>query len=40
MKFNRIKAHIAQSDARKTVEAFCELSKEDRDAIITFLDAI
>lgn len=30
----------AQSDARKTVEAFRELSKEDRDAIITFLDAI
>ena len=30
----------AQSDTRKTVEAFRELSKEDRDAIITFLDAI
>ena len=30
----------AKSDARKTVEAFRELSKEDRDAIITFLDAI
>lgn len=30
----------SKSDARKTVEAFRNLSKKDRDAIITFVDAI
>ena len=30
----------AQSDARRTVEKFRELSKEDRDAVVKFIDAI
>ena len=30
----------AESDARKTVELFRELSKEDRDAVVAFIDAI
>ena len=30
----------AQSDARKSVEKFRELSKDDRDAIVKFIDAI
>ena len=30
----------AQSDARKSVEKFRELPKEDRDAIVKFIDAI
>ncbi len=30
----------AQSDARKTIEKFRELSKEDRDAVVSFIDAI
>ena len=29
-----------QSDARKSVEAFRELSKEDRDAIVKFIESI
>jgi CxxC motif-containing protein (DUF1111 family) len=30
----------AQSDARRSVEKFRELSKEDRDAVVKFIDAI
>ena len=30
----------AQSDARRTVEKFRELSKEDRDAVVAFIEAI
>jgi CxxC motif-containing protein (DUF1111 family) len=30
----------AQSDARHTIEQFRELPKEDRDAIVKFIDAI
>lgn len=32
--------YSAESDARRSVEKFRELPKEDRDAIITFVDAI
>jgi CxxC motif-containing protein (DUF1111 family) len=30
----------AQSDARKSLEKFRELTREERDAIIRFIDAI
>ena len=30
----------AQSDARRSVEKFRELPKEDRDAVVKFIDAI